>query len=134
MDVIAELEGSWLTMQESAPVRGYVCLVAPTHVIELHDMTEKAATTFMRDARAVSRALSTVTGAVKLNYEVHGNSLPHFHMHFFPRYVGDQFEGMSIDPRLTTQPVYLPGEFVSLREQLVDSLQPNKSPERTREK
>ncbi len=34
----------------------------------------------------VSKALAAVTGAVKLIYEIHGNSLPHLHMHFFPRY------------------------------------------------
>jgi len=132
LDLIADLDGSWLTMQESAPVRGYVCLVAPMHVIELHDMAEEAAVTFMRDARAVSRALSVVTGAVKLNYEIYGNSLPHFHMHIFPRYIGDHFEGRPIDPRLTVQPVYMPGEFASLRKQLVASLQPNKRWKRPR--
>jgi hypothetical protein len=31
----------------------------------------------------VSKALAAATGAVKLNYEIHGNSLPHLHMHFF---------------------------------------------------
>ena len=31
--------------------------------------------------------------SVKMNYEVHGNTIPHLHMHFFPRYPGDPFEG-----------------------------------------
>jgi len=48
---------------------------------------------------------------VKINYEIHGNSIPHLHMHFFPRYRGDQFEGGSINPKLTVQPVYSAGEF-----------------------
>jgi diadenosine tetraphosphate (Ap4A) HIT family hydrolase len=115
-DVVAKLEASWVTMQESAPVRGYVCLVALRHAIELHDLTEDEAAAFMRDARRVSRAVAAATGAVKLNYEIHGNTLPHLHMHFFPRYRGDQFEGQPINPKMTMQPVYAPGEFQSIRE------------------
>jgi diadenosine tetraphosphate (Ap4A) HIT family hydrolase len=111
LDVVAKLEASWVTMQEAAPVPGYACLVSQTHAVELHDLPDADASRFMRDARRVSRALAEVTGAVKLNYEIHGNSLPHLHMHFFPRYRGDQFEGQPINPRLVAQPVYSPGEF-----------------------
>jgi diadenosine tetraphosphate (Ap4A) HIT family hydrolase len=69
----------------------------------------------MRDAQLISMALATITGAVKLNYEIHGNSLPHLHMHFLPRYPGDQFEGQPINPKLTVQPVYGLGEFERTR-------------------
>jgi diadenosine tetraphosphate (Ap4A) HIT family hydrolase len=116
LDVVAKLEACWVTMQKAAPVRGYVCLVSQRHVVELHDLPEDAATLFMRDARRVSRALAAATGAVKLNYEIHGNSIPHLHMHFFPRYRGDQFEGRPIDPRHAAQPVYAPGEFAQIRD------------------
>jgi diadenosine tetraphosphate (Ap4A) HIT family hydrolase len=106
-------------MQEAAPVRGYVCLVSQIHAVDLHDLPALAAAAFMRDAQLISMALSTVTGAVKLNYEIHGNSLPHLHMHFFPRYSGDQFEGQPINPRLTIQPVYRAGEFDRVRSALL---------------
>lgn len=85
--------------------------VSRTHAVELHDLPEEDAAAFMRDARRVSRALIAATGAVKLNYEIHGNTLPHLHMHFFPRYRGDRFEGQPIDPRRVAQPVYGPGDF-----------------------
>ena len=111
LDVVAKLEATWVTMQEVAPVRGYACLVLQTHAVEIHDLPDAAATAFMRDAQRVSKALAAVTGAVKMNYEVHGNTLPHLHMHFFPRYRGDQFEGQPINPKLTVQPVYTAGEF-----------------------
>lgn len=114
-DVMTKLEASWVTMQEAAPIRGYVCLVSQTHAVELHDLCEDAAAAFMRDARKVSKAVASVTGAVKLNYEIHGNSLPHLHVHFFPRYRGDQFEGQPINPRLVSQPVYAPGQFEAIR-------------------
>jgi diadenosine tetraphosphate (Ap4A) HIT family hydrolase len=115
LDAVARLEASWVTMQEAAPVRGYVCLVSRTHAVDLHELQEEDATAFMRDVRRVSRAIAGVTGAVKMNYEIHGNTIPHLHMHFFPRYRGDRFEGRPIDPKLAVQPVYKPGEFEALR-------------------
>jgi diadenosine tetraphosphate (Ap4A) HIT family hydrolase len=115
LDVVAKLEASWVTMQEAAPVPGYVCLVSHTHAVDLHDLPEPAASAFMRDARRVSRAVASATGAVKMNYEIHGNSIPHLHIHFFPRYRGDRFEGQPINPKLVVQPVYAAGEFEKAR-------------------
>jgi diadenosine tetraphosphate (Ap4A) HIT family hydrolase len=122
LDVLCGLESGWVTMQEAAPVPGYACLVSRIHVVELHNLQPDDAQAFMRDACRVSRALSAVTGAVKLNYEIHGNTLPHLHMHFFPRYRGDLFEGKPIDPRAVRQPVYRPGEFGQLRERILAAL------------
>jgi diadenosine tetraphosphate (Ap4A) HIT family hydrolase len=122
MDIVAKLEASWATMQGAAPIAGYVCLVSEIHAVELHDLPEAKALAFMRDARRVSKALAKATGAVKLNYEIHGNSLPHLHMHFFPRYRGDQFEGQPINPRLVTKPVYAAGEFQRIRDAFLAEL------------
>ncbi|MDX2193018.1 MAG: HIT family protein [Gemmatimonadales bacterium] len=117
-DVVLELDAGWLTMQEAAPMRGYACVVFRRHAVELHDLDAAEAAAFMRDVRRVSRAVAEATGAVKLNYEIHGNTLPHLHLHLFPRYAGDPFEGGPIDPRAITGPVYSPGEFVALRERV----------------
>lgn len=122
LDIIAQLDSSWLTMSEGAPVPGYVCLVSRVHAVELHNLTSSQAESFMRDAHRVSSALSAVTGAVKLNYEIHGNTLPHLHMHFFPRYKGDPFEGRAIDPAHVTQAVYAAGQFSKLRSRLLQEL------------
>src|ERR1700694_5859903 len=84
LHLIAELESSWLTMAEDAAMVGYVCLVSRVHAPELHDLNEHSAAAFMRDYRRVSNAVSVATEAVKLNYEIHGNTLPHLHIHFFP--------------------------------------------------
>jgi hypothetical protein len=53
-----------------------------------------------------------------MNYEIHGNSIPHLYMQFFPRYRGDRFEGQPINPRIVVQPVYGPGEFERTRDAL----------------
>jgi diadenosine tetraphosphate (Ap4A) HIT family hydrolase len=55
---------------------------------------------FMKDLQRVADAVQTITGAVTLNYEIHSNTIPHLHVHLFPRYRGDPFEDGPIDPRL----------------------------------
>jgi len=119
---VAELEVSRLMMGVDAPMRGYAWLPFRRHVIELHDLTDAEGTAFMRDIRRVSRAIASATGAVKLNYEIHGNTVPHLHVHIFPRYVGDPFEGGPINPRAVRGPVYGPGEFEQIRGRVVDEL------------
>lgn len=120
--VLLELEASWVTVDENAPVRGYACLVFRRHAVEFHDLTEAEGAAYMRDVRRLSAAVQRVTGAVKLNYEVHGNTVPHLHMHFYPRYPGDPFEGGPIDPRAASRPAYRPGEIASVRARLREAL------------
>lgn len=117
-DIVAELETSWVTAQERAPMRGYACLVLRRHAVELHDLSANEAAAYMRDIQKLSAALAALTGAVKMNYEVHGNSLPHLHMHFFPRYRGDPFEGGPIEPKRNDMPVYSGHEYHSFVERL----------------
>lgn len=92
------------------------------NVVELHDLTEAEGAAFMRDVRRLSAAVHEVTGAVKLNDEVHGNTIPHLHMHFYPRYPGDPFEGEPINAKAVRQPVYAPGEFTVVRTRLLAAL------------
>jgi diadenosine tetraphosphate (Ap4A) HIT family hydrolase len=121
--VIAELETSWVAMgEEGATLPGSCSLFFRRHAIELHDLTPEEAAAYMRDIRRLSRAIKMVTGAVKMNYEVHGNTIPHLHIHFFPRYVGDPFEGGPINPRAVTAPVYRPGEFEQVRRRIREAL------------
>ena len=90
--VVREFPHSVLHSTPEAPLFGYCCLVARTHAIELHDLPPADAAGLWSEARQVSQALVQATGCIKLNYEVHGNTIPHFHLHLFPRYRGDPFE------------------------------------------
>lgn len=110
-DLVATLEASWLTINENAPLRGYACLVFRRHAVELHDLSAAEGAAYMRDIQWVSRAVKEVTDAVKMNYELHGNSLPHLHTHFYPRHPGDPFDGGPIDWNSVKGPVYAEGEF-----------------------
>ena len=109
-------------MSEDAPMRGYAWLPFRRHVVELHELTEEEGSAFMRDMRRASAAIAAATDAVKLNYEIHGNTVPHLHVHIFPRYRGDPFEGVPINPRAVRQPVYAPGEFEELRTRIARTL------------
>ncbi len=122
-DAVAHLEASWVLIGPDDPMRGYVCLVFGRHAIELHDVTEAEGTALMRDIRRVSAAVAAIMEPVKMNYEVHGNTAPHLHVHFFPRYLGDQFEGRPINPRAARRPAYAPGEFERFRERLKVALE-----------
>ena len=90
--IVAELEGSYLTADERTRVSGYCCLVAKRHAVEIHDLSDDEGAALMRDLRLVSKIVQGITGAVKMNHEIHGNTLPHLHVHVIPRYVGDELE------------------------------------------
>ena len=81
-----------LTSSPESPMRGYCCLVLKRHAVELHDLNAEEGAALMTDMQRVAEALQTITGAVKLNYEIHGNTIPHLHVHLLPRYKGDPFE------------------------------------------
>ena len=117
-DFIAELDASFLIAGEDAPMKGYCFLLLKRHAVELYELSPEEAAAFMRDVQRASKAVHGITGAVKLNYEIHGNTIPHLHMHLFPRYVGDPFENQPINPRIIKHPVYAPGEFDGFAERL----------------
>ena len=121
-DALVGLETSWVLVGPDDPMRGYVCLVFARHAIELHDLSEAEGTALMRDIRKVSAAVAEITQPIKMNYEIHGNTAPHLHVHFFPRYAGDQFEGEPINPRVAKRPAYVPGEFERFRDRLKTAL------------
>lgn len=98
---IAELDVSTLAMGDGpTALPGTCALFLRRHAVELHELSAEEGAAFMRDAQRVSRALLQATGAIKMNYEVHGNTIPHLHVHFFPRYPGDPFQDAPINPRL----------------------------------
>lgn len=122
LDIVAELDASFLIAGEDAPMKGYCFLLLKRHAVELYELLPEEATTFMRDIQRVSKAVHEITRAVKLNYEIHGNTIPHLHLHLFPRYVGDPFENQPINPRIVKTTVYAPGEFTEFVERLRETV------------
>jgi diadenosine tetraphosphate (Ap4A) HIT family hydrolase len=99
LDVIAELGATWVTAAIEAPLPGHACVVAKRHVVEPFELPEPERAAFWTESMVVARALAELLEPVKMNYEIHGNTIPHLHMHLFPRFRGDPYEGEPIDPR-----------------------------------
>lgn len=112
-NIIAELNVSYLTAGEQTPIKGACTLFFKRHAVELYELSTEELTAFMSDAQRASKAIHEVTKAVKMNYEIHGNTIPHLHIHLFPRYIGDSFENKPINPRIITTPEYSQGEFAN---------------------
>ncbi len=96
-DIVATLGGSWVTLPPLTPLPRYVCLVARRHAVEPFELPVAERSAFWEDVNRVAAALNRGLRPVKLNYEIHGNTLPHLHLHVFPRQPGDRFEGRPIN-------------------------------------
>ncbi|OGO78332.1 MAG: hypothetical protein A2Y23_04865 [Clostridiales bacterium GWB2_37_7] len=108
LEVIAELEYAWVTAERVAQGRlfGKCHVLSRKHYVHLYDMTKEDLAGFMVDVQKAAKVLQEVTGAIKINYEIHGNSAPHLHCHLFPRYLDDDFPGEGIDVKLTEPSPY----------------------------
>ncbi len=102
LDVIAELPSAWVTAPIEAALRGYVSVVSRRHVNEPFELPDNEQHQFWADSMWVAEAISTVVAPIKMNYEIHGNTLPHLHLDLFPRHADDPFVGGPVDPRLTS--------------------------------
>ena len=83
---------------------GKMFIMPIKHTFQFEDMPEDEAELFMSEVRRVGRALRKVTGAVKINYEMHANTGAHLHIHLCPRYLDDDFPGMAIDLSRSSEP------------------------------
>jgi diadenosine tetraphosphate (Ap4A) HIT family hydrolase len=99
LDVIGELRTVWVTAPQDAPLPGYVCVVAKRHTCEPYELPREELLAFWEESMLVARAVAALLGPKKMNYEIHGNTIPHLHLHLYPRFEGDPFEGQPIDGR-----------------------------------
>ncbi len=101
-DVLAEYSASWVTAGPKAPLPGYVAVVCKRHVIEPFELVPPERGIFWEDVLTTAKILADLFQPVKMNYEIHGNTLPHLHVHLFPRMRDDPFVGGPIDGRKAT--------------------------------
>jgi diadenosine tetraphosphate (Ap4A) HIT family hydrolase len=114
---VVELPHSWLVAEPVECLRGACHVIAKRHVVELYELDESELLGLMREVQCYAWALQTVTAAVKINYEIHGNSAPHLHLHLYPRYLDDPFPGRAIDTGHKIDQ-YAPGAFECFVSQL----------------
>jgi diadenosine tetraphosphate (Ap4A) HIT family hydrolase len=122
-----ERKHSWLNA-EPVDCLKYTCHVTSKHHgPELFDLTEEELNGLMKDVQIYAQALKQVSHAVKINYEIHGNTQPHLHVHLYPRFVNDPFPGKAIDYNQKRN-LYEPGEyeaFVAAMRQALDDIRKN---------
>ena len=83
---------------------GKMYVMPRSHVVNFEDMPVDEMVGFMSEVQRVGTALRKVTGAIKINYEMHSNSGAHLHIHLCPRYLDDDFPSMAIDLSCPSNP------------------------------
>ena len=103
-------------------LKGTCYLITREHYVELFDLHDDALLGFMKEVQAAARTLKEVTRAFKINYEIHGNTVAHLHLHLFPRYVDDPFAGVPIDTNRVEPPVYTGADFETFVSRMQEKL------------
>lgn len=87
--VICRMASGWAVMGDVQFLPGY-CLLLPDPVVaSLNDLDAEARATYLLDMARLGDAVLAATGAVRMNYEILGNSEPELHCHIFPRYASE---------------------------------------------
>jgi len=90
--VICRLASGWVVMGDVQFLPGY-CLLLPDPVVpSLNDLDAEARAAYLLDMAHIGDAVLQATGAVRMNYEILGNSEPELHCHLFPRYATEPEE------------------------------------------
>ena len=86
---IADLETSVAYLNDDQFFPGASLLVLKRHATELFQLTRLERTKLIEEVAAVARALMESFAAVKINYALLGNRVPHVHWHIIPRLIED---------------------------------------------
>lgn len=87
--VICRMASGWAVMGDVQFLPGY-CLLLPDPVVaSLNELDTEARATYLLDMARIGDAVLAATGALRMNYEILGNSEPELHCHLFPRYASE---------------------------------------------
>lgn len=87
--VICRMASGWAVMGDVQFLPGY-CLLLPDPVVaSLNDLDAEARASYLLDMARLGDAVLAATGALRMNYEILGNSEPELHCHIFPRYASE---------------------------------------------
>lgn len=87
--VICRMASGWAVMGDVQFLPGY-CLLLPDPVVpSLNDLDAESRTTYLLEMTRIGDAVLEATGALRMNYEILGNSEPELHCHIFSRYASE---------------------------------------------
>jgi diadenosine tetraphosphate (Ap4A) HIT family hydrolase len=98
LDVVAQGRATWITAGREAPLPGYACVVSKRHVVEPFELPAGERAAFWEEAMAAAQVVADLYRPVKMNYEVHGNVIPHLHLHLYPRTRDDPYGTGALAP------------------------------------
>ena len=102
-------------LQKQGWTRGYsVVIWRGRHVAEPMELAEAEAAAYWRDLLRVGRAIDTYFKPMKINLEIHGNTIPHLHTHVLPRH--------RLDPIPAREPAPFPEDELRLDAKALRSL------------
>ena len=96
--VIARLSSGWAVLGERQVLPGYALLLPDPVVPHLNAMELPARLQFLKDMSSLGEAVLSVSGAVRINYEMLGNLEPALHAHVIPRYGERESETLRTKP------------------------------------
>lgn len=82
---VGETRMAWTSVPIDQHWPHHICVISKVHVTEPFQLEPDDASEFFRDCLVAAKQLQKATGAMKINYEIHGNTIPHLHMHIFTR-------------------------------------------------
>ncbi|MBD3887612.1 hypothetical protein IFO70_39445 [Phormidium tenue FACHB-886] len=90
--VICRVPSGWVVLGDVQFLQGYSLLLPDPVVPSLNSLAMEQRTSFLQDMTVLGDALLEVTGAVRINYEILGNSEAALHAHVFPRFATEPEE------------------------------------------
>ena len=97
--VVAELPTSWVSTGIGA-APGYACVIYRRHVEEPYELSAEEGSEYWGEVMLVARALAEITRPQKMNYEIHGNTIPHLHTHLLPQSPAGEVDAVSLGEAL----------------------------------
>jgi diadenosine tetraphosphate (Ap4A) HIT family hydrolase len=86
---IADLGLSVAYLHDDQFFPGWTVLVLKRHATELFELSRAERAQLIEEVTDAARALAAAFDAVKLNYGLLGNQVPHIHWHLIPRLASD---------------------------------------------
>jgi diadenosine tetraphosphate (Ap4A) HIT family hydrolase len=90
--LVAQMPSGWLVMADKQVVPGQLILLPDPVVASLNELSADTRRTYLSDMALAGDALLAVTGCVRVNYEILGNTDPALHAHIVPRYASEPEE------------------------------------------
>ncbi|MGC5704456.1 hypothetical protein J4P02_30065 [Pseudomonas sp. NFXW11] len=123
--VICRMPSGWAVIGDVQFLPGY-CLLLPDPVVpSLNHLDAEARALYLLDMARIGDALLEATGALRINYEILGNSEPELHCHIFPRYATEPEDKRRMPVWFydwKNAPPYVEQEHGALRERIAQLL------------